>query len=63
MTRHLDDDYYNPGESYREREYDEHDYTTPARRQRCQCAHMDMPGTCPGPSNCPMVEQEQEDGE
>jgi hypothetical protein len=59
MTHHPDD-YYNPGESYREREYDEHDYPPEPRRRLCQCAGLDMPGTCPGPSNCPMVEQEQE---
>jgi hypothetical protein len=23
---------------------------------RCQCRHIDMPGTCPGPAFCPMVE-------
>ena len=25
----------------------------------CQCRHMDMPGTCPGPEHCPMVEREE----
>jgi hypothetical protein len=60
---HHPDDYTNPGERYREREYDEHDYPPEPRRNRCQCMHLDMPGTCPGPSNCPMVEQEQEDEE
>lgn len=24
------------------------------RRTQCQCGN-DMPGTCPGPQNCPMV--------
>jgi len=29
----------------------------PKRRSGCQCRHMDMPGSCPGPRNCPMVSQ------
>jgi hypothetical protein len=37
------------------------------RRQRnahrCQCTHMDMPGSCPGPANCPMVDHGEPDDE
>ena len=30
-----------------------------ARRQRqCQC-HFEMPGQCPGPSNCPMAQEDE----
>lgn len=29
----------------------------------CQCIGMDMPGTCPGPDQCPMVEHEDEEHE
>ncbi len=28
---------------------------------RCQCSGMDMPGRCPGPDACPLVEHEHED--
>ncbi len=31
------------------------------RKHACQCGG-DMPGTCPGPENCPMVADE-EDGD
>lgn len=29
------------------------------RKIRCHCP--DMPGTCPGPSNCPMMEEDEDD--
>jgi len=29
-------------------------------RERCQCRHLDLPGTCPGPDACPLVEQPEE---
>jgi hypothetical protein len=56
MTHHPDD-YYNPGE----RPIREFDEDWRPRWNRCQCAHLDIPGTCPGPSNCPMVEQEEDE--
>ena len=31
------------------------DYEPKKRNGGCQCRHMDMPGSCPGPRNCPMV--------
>lgn len=34
-----------------------------ARRERrhplCQCVGLDMPGTCPGPANCPLVGEDE----
>ena len=30
-------------------------------RDRCQCAHLDMPGRCPGPWACPLVEQDDDE--
>lgn len=29
-------------------------------RQRCQCGG-DMPGTCPGPANCPMCDDDEDE--
>jgi hypothetical protein len=61
MSRHDD---YNPGERYPPiLEHDE-DWQREPRRIQCQC--WDLPrgySVCPGPENCPMVEQEQEDEE
>ncbi len=45
-----------------EREYDEqqdHDEWR-ASKQQCQC-HFEMPGSCPGPANCPMCQPENEE--
>jgi hypothetical protein len=51
---HHPDDYMNPGERPI-REYDED--APPLYRDRCQCGRL--PGACPGPENCPMVEDEE----
>lgn len=32
------------------------------RRDRCECSG-DMPGTCPGPRNCPMCQEGSDDAE
>lgn len=43
----------------REPDEDERRDAIDARRERnshrCQCRHIDMPGTCPGPANCPLA--------
>ena len=46
-----------------EREYDEDraDEYTRRRLSRCQCRHMDMPGFCPGVSQCPLAAPEDDD--
>jgi hypothetical protein len=28
---------------------------------RCQCSGMDMPGSCPGPANCPLADHDEPD--
>jgi hypothetical protein len=33
------------------------------RAHRCQCAGMEMPGSCPGPANCPMADHDEPDDE
>ena len=38
---------------------DELDALEQWRKIRCHCP--DMPGTCPGPSNCPMMEEDEEE--
>jgi hypothetical protein len=32
------------------------------RRYACQCGG-DMPGRCPGPANCPMCQEDEEDAD
>ena len=29
------------------------------RNHGCKCGYPDMPGQCPGPANCPMVEKDE----
>ena len=33
-----------------------------SRRRACQCGD-DMPGHCPGPENCPMCQEDDDEGE
>ena len=42
---------------------DEYEPRKPRRALHCLCAHMDLPGRCPGPERCPMQEREDEDEE
>lgn len=39
------------------------DWHEPKRPTRCQCGNPDMPGRCPGPSNCPMCQADDEETE
>ena len=40
----------------------EHDPSAPPEKYvpACRCGYPDLPGFCPGPSNCPMCESDDE---
>jgi len=44
-------------------EYAEDEYEARRARNahRCQCVGMDMPGSCPGPRNCPLADHDEAD--
>lgn len=29
------------------------------RNRGCKCGYPDMPGSCPGPANCPMCQEDE----
>jgi len=60
MSRYVPD-YLDPHyDAWRDAVWDERNRLA---RDRCQCRHIDMPGTCPGPgpSHCPLVEQPEDE--
>jgi hypothetical protein len=56
---------YHEDDCWTDRDWERHDAMIQDRHDRarnstaCRCG-SDMPGTCPGPANCPMCETDDE---